>query len=243
MTLHQLRVYSVVMKVQGVNAAARRLNLTQPSVSLVLKSLEDSLGVELYKRLRHKHLQPTDAGKVVLQFAEELILRETRLKEEIDEIQGLKKGKLIIGGSGLAGQTFLPQIVARFEKLHPGVEIFLRIEPTDILQEMLADGEVDIAVLALRQDRVTHQGIEVEHYCDEEVVVVAPFTHPLTKRRSVSLKLLLEERFILGKKGDSRIREALEKLLNEKGLSCKQSMEINILPCFQLVLNMLSGNN
>ena len=147
-----------------------------------------------------------------------------QLKKKIDEIRGLKKGSLTIGGSVPAGVSFLPLAVKKFNESHPGIHVSLKIQPSSIIEKALLGGEVDIAAFSRAPESSL---LMAKHFRDEEIVVIAPKNNPLAKRRSVSLELLAKEPFVVNRKGESRIRDRVEKILFKKGLPFKMALEIN----------------
>jgi DNA-binding transcriptional LysR family regulator len=145
------------------------------------------------------------------------------IRERIDEIKGLKKGKIRVGGSALAAVSFLPVAVQRFKKEHPGIEIALKVQRSDSLEKKLLEGELDLAILGwpLRSPLLVG-----EPYREDEIVAIAPPNHPLTKRRSVPLELLAKERFISQEKG-TPIRGMVEGRFAEKGLPFSAILEVD----------------
>src|ERR1041385_208590 len=98
MTLHQLKVFTTVAKIKSFTQAAERLGVRQPSVSLVIKDLEQDLEVRLFEKLGHK-INLTAAGEILLQDAEDILAKAEGLKERMDELKGLKRGRLAVGRS------------------------------------------------------------------------------------------------------------------------------------------------
>jgi DNA-binding transcriptional LysR family regulator len=221
MTLHQLRVFVKVAEMRSFTEAAKALDLTQPSVSSLIHGLVDELKYELFERRGTKIILSPE-GVVFLRRTREALAVIEGTQDEIDEIRGLKKGKISVGGSTLAATSFLPVAVQAFKKQHPGVEVVLKIQRSGNLEKKLLDGEVDVAIIGFPP----HSGLLAgSHYRNEEVVVVAPPRHPLTKRRTVSLELLSKEPLITPEKG-MRIRETVEQRFVEKGLPFVPVLEV-----------------
>ncbi len=150
MTLHQLKVFSKVAKLRSFTLAAAGLDVSQPSVSFVVQSLERELGAKLFEKLGNKvHL--TGAGNKLLHHAEEIVVRVERIKGDLNEIQGLKKATLVVGGSSIAVASFLPQAVQNFKKQYPGVEVILKAQGSHVLEKKLSDGEVDLATATVNR--------------------------------------------------------------------------------------------
>ncbi len=224
MTFHQLKVFVTVAKLRNFTLAAQTLHVRQPSVSILMQGLQRELDVKLFERLGTKvHL--TRAGEELVHRAERILAEVEGIKEGMEEIKGLKKGKLRVGGSAIAAASFLPVVIQAFKKKHPGVDVTLKIQGSESLQKQLLDGDLELAVVA----RAPHSPLLFsEHYREEEVVVIAPPDHPLARKHSIPLELLARERFVVSKK-DSQMRDIVERIFAGRGLSLIPSLELDIL--------------
>jgi DNA-binding transcriptional LysR family regulator len=222
MTLHQLNVFATVAKLRNFTLAADNLRVSQPSVSLLVKSLERELEVKLFEKLGNK-VRLTVAGERLLQDTEEILARVEGIRERIDEIKGLKKGKISVGGSSSAATSFLPATVDKFKKQYPGVEVILKIERSTSLEKRLLEGELDLAVMGLAPRSPL---LVYEIYREEDVVAIAPPSHPLTKKRSVSLELIAKERLITHDKG-TLTRDLVEQRFAQLRLPFAPMLELN----------------
>jgi len=223
MTIHQLRVLVTVGKLRSFTRASRSLDVSQPSVTLLIQNLQRELGTDLFNRLGNK-IRPTRAGEIVLVQAKGLLAKVDQLKERIDEITGKKKGRLMIGSTFLPSISFLPSAVDKFIKAYPRIEVLFEIGVRSTIVKALLDGELDIGVIT-RAPQVPL--LITKPYRVEEIVVIAPPNHPLTKKRSVPLKLLGKEKFIVVKKGQGQIRDSVEKLFIKKGIPFNVALEIS----------------
>jgi len=215
-------MFATVAKLRSFTQAAEELRIRQPSVSLLIKAVERELETKLFEKLGNKvHL--TVAGEALLHDVEEILAKVGGIKERMDEIKGLKKGKLAVGGSALAGASFLPGAVQSFKKAYPAVEVVLTIQKSDRLEKRLAEGELDVAVLG-RSPRLPQ--IAADAYRNEEIVVIAPPNHPLTKRRSVPLKLIARERLITQLSG-RLVRQMVERRFAQKGVPFVAGLEVD----------------
>lgn len=222
MTLYQLKVFVLVAKLKGVTLAAEELEVRQPSVTLLMQGLQKELGVKLYEKLGHK-LHLTGAGEEFLRCAEEILCKVDGIKEAMEEISGLKKGRISVGSAGIGSMLLLPA-VQEFKRRHPGIDVSLTIQGTQILHRKLLDGELDVAILGRPPQSPLILG---EPYHEEKIVVIAPPKHPLTKKRSVPLKLLAEQSLISYEKG-SLVADMIERRFAEAGLPFKPQLELNL---------------
>ena len=222
MTLHQLRVFLKVADLRSFTQAAKALHISQPSVSGLVQDLVQELGVKLFER-RGMKVVLTPAGNVLLGRAQAVVSVLEGTKDEIEEVEGLKKGKIRVGGSVLAAATFLPLAVQTFKREHPGIEVVLKIERSESLERMLLEGELDVAIttLFLRSPRLISKP-----FLEEKVVVISPPTHPLARKRSVPLRLLANEPLIVHEKG-TVIRDKVEKKFVEKGVAFVPALQVD----------------
>ena len=221
MTLHQLKVFLTIVKLNGVANAAEALYISQPSVSGVIQDLQNELGVKLFERLGNKrHL--TEAGKRLFQRAESAISVIDGIQDEMEEMKGLKKGKITVGGSALAAAAFLVQAVQEFKKRHSNIEVLLKIDRSKILMKNLLEGGLDLAVLGRPASSPL---IVAEPYRDEEIVTIAPANHPLASKREVPLEILARQPLVAQHKND-RLRDIVEQRFAEKGLPFAPILEV-----------------
>jgi DNA-binding transcriptional LysR family regulator len=222
MTLHQLKVFTTVAKIKSFTQAAERLGVRQPSVSLVIKDLEQDLQVRLFEKLGHR-INLTAAGELLMQDAEDILSKAEGLKEKMDELKGLKKGKIAVGASP-AVASFFPFVADQFKREFSWVETGLRIDSSSSLEKSLLDGELDVAVLG----RAPRSPLIIGEIChQEEIVAIAPPTHALAKKASVPLMRIAREPIITDEKGGSLVRELLEERFARLGIPFTPHMELS----------------
>ena len=173
MELAELRIFLTVVREGGINAAARKLNRVQSNVTTRIKKLEESLGVLLFSR-EGRRLNLSNEGKVLLQYAEELLDLEEKVRNEISGDNPI--GTLQLGTLESTAASRLPPLLARFHKNHPLVRIELQTGTTDTLIERVADGEIDAAFVA-DFDRQRGDLLQGQTVFEEYLVLVTPMTH------------------------------------------------------------------
>jgi DNA-binding transcriptional LysR family regulator len=223
MTLHQLKVFATVAKLGNFTQAAEELHIRQPSISLLIKGLEHELEIKLFEKLGNK-VRLTVAGERLLQSAEDVSAKLEGLKEEMDEIKGLKRGEIKVGGTTTAAVSFLPTAIQKFKKQCPDVAVSLKIQRSKVLEKDLLDGELDLAILG----RAPHSPLLVSQpYHEEEIVVIVPPKHPLAKKHSAPFELIAREPFITNEKG-TPVRDMVERAFAERGLPFRVFLEVNV---------------
>ncbi len=196
MELRSLQVFVEVIRQGGFTAAGKHVLLTQPSVSRQIKLLEDELGQVLIVRDRNA-ISLTDAGKIVYQRALSLLGETARLRAELDELAGLRRGELSLGVPPLAGMLFVPLIRA-FKELYPAVELRLFESGSDTIEGALTSGEVEIGMLL---QPVTEERFESAPIFQDSLALVVPPDSPWAFKRSVPLAALKDVPLILFPEG------------------------------------------
>ena len=219
-TLRQLRVFEAVARHLSFSRAAAELHLTQPAVSMQVKALEQEAGLALVEQVGKKiHL--TEAGRE-LQARAHAIDRELRAAEEaLGAMRGLTRGRLTIGLVSTA-KYFVPELLGRFLKAHPGVTVKLEVDNREAIIGLLAANAIDLAIMGRPPQNVD---TAAEDFAPHPHVVIASPDHPLAGRRRIPLARLAEETFVIREPG-SGTRGLLERLFAEHRLALKVSMEM-----------------
>jgi len=213
MELHQLRYFVTVVRDGTFTKAAERLYITQPSLSEQIRKLETELGSPLFQRLGRR-LALTSAGESLLPHAEKVMFELEQARARVQEVRGLRRGRLSIGVLPSVSARLLPKFLAEFRHQHPGVEVSLREENDSVeFEQMVHEGVLDLAIVRLP---VRRNDLEVEFLVREPLVMVAPPGHRLGDKRSVALAELASESFVTMKPGHG-LRECLQKFCRQAG--------------------------
>jgi DNA-binding transcriptional LysR family regulator len=171
-----IRSFVALVESRSFQAAAERLGLAQPTVSLHIQRLEEQLGAPLLQRSR-SGCEPTAQGQVLLPYAEGLL----RLSEQA--IRALQKAPLRLGASSNIGIYLLPPLLKRFLQQHPGTELTLTIDRNPVLATKLENREIDFALMEWWDGR---PGFRAQPWRHEPMVVIVPPDHPLAARESLT---------------------------------------------------------
>lgn len=192
MELKLLRVFVEVVRQDSFSKAANRLYITQSTVSKAIKQLEEELGFLLLERFKTYH-RLTAAGEIVYKRSIKLLAEREDLLKELDEIRGLKQGKLRLGISPVGSSLFFAPLYARYSKRYPGIEVELIEHGGDKLAELLLAGEIDFAGTLLPvSEEFDYQALH-----SDPLVALLAANHPLTAQDSISISELKEIPFIL----------------------------------------------
>ena len=213
MELHQLRYIVALSQERNFLRAAKRANITQPTLSHQIKKLEEEIGSPLFERSSHG-VRLTKAGEKFIPYA---IATLDNLEKGLTELQEERKdisGKISIGAIPTIGPYLLPNILINLKKKAPRLSLVLYEETTSTLLESLKAGKIDLAVLALP---VSDAGIVSRSLGKEDFFLAVSKQHPLAKKKQVTAKILKEERLLILQEGHCFSDQALE--------YCKHSRE------------------
>jgi DNA-binding transcriptional LysR family regulator len=191
MDLSELQVFLTVAREGSFSRAAERLYRTQPAVSLTIRKLEDDLGQPLFVR-GARPVRMTDAGTLLRDYAERLINLRDEVKKGLSELTGLNRGELSLGVNESSIHALLPAL-GQFRKLHPGIQIRVhRMCSRDIPHEVL-NYRLDLGAVSFVPREAQLQATEI---LKDELTLVVPPKHPLSKRKEVDVTDLENESFV-----------------------------------------------
>jgi DNA-binding transcriptional LysR family regulator len=196
MEIHQLRALEAIVTEGSFVAAAKRLDLSQSSLSHAIAALESELGARLLARGRFG-AKPTDAGRRVLPYALQILSSLDAIRSETDSSTGLVTGRVRVGSIPSAAVAFLPKVIARFTRAHPHVEVVLLEEPsqsTQPLEEWLRTQMIDVALVQLPA-----AGMRTTTLMRDELCALLPIKSRFASRRQISLRDLAGEPFVMSR--------------------------------------------
>ena len=219
-TLHQLQIFEAIAQYGSFTRAAEELFLTQPTVSQQMKQLTKAIGVPLYEQIG-KRIYLTDAGKAVLEVGRDISQRFNDLEMTLADIKGLKQGNLKLAAITTA-KYFVPRILGTFRQRYPGIRISLQIANRQQILDRLADNLDDLYFIGQPPEELD---INLRHFLDNPLVVIAPRNHPLAQEKLISIERLAGEPLIMRESG-SGTRMAVEDFFAENRLQMRVEMEI-----------------
>jgi len=212
MDTRQLAAFCAVVERKSFSQAAERLGVTQPAVSLQVRSLEKRLGRQLLDR-SGRRVEPTEAGVALYRGAQRLLALEGQLLEEVEAGgEGELGGTLEVGASTGPGSTVVPVLLCEFQRANPAVAISLSISDTQSVVDRVADRELELGVVGAAR---RHRGVVFEPFFRDEVVLACPPDHRFAGR-TITLDELKEEPLIVMQEG-AGVRQVIEDELRRAG--------------------------
>lgn len=212
---HQMNVFLTAAETLNFTEAARLLNMTQPSVSQHIQTLEQHFQTSLFIRAG-RQLSLSDAGLALLPMARQMVRLSVRIDETMESLHGVVHGHLRVGCSTTSGKYILPFLLAHFLRQHPKVQASCQVTSRAQAVDDLCDGRVHIA-LASPQELSRHE-VEFRLFFTDPILLIVPNDHPWAIREEIEPEELLEADFIMREEG-SGSREVAEGALAEVGLS------------------------
>lgn len=144
MTFQELSYFLVVYEERSITAAARRLFISQQSLSAHIQHLEENCGTVLF--IRRPVFSPTYAGNRLAETAKEILRLKKEVLAEIREIEAGRRGKMTLGFSGFLAGEHLPELLRRFYEIYPGIEVSAVTSDSSQLEEQTLDGRLDFYI-------------------------------------------------------------------------------------------------
>ena len=218
---HRLFIFHTVARLGSFTRAASDLSISQPAVSIQVKELERSLDTTLLIRMR-SGVSLTDTGETVYDYTRRIFTLADEMTNAIQDLTGLESGRLTIGSSTTPGEYILPFAIGKFRERYPKVEVSLAISNTRSVIDQIMSRELDLGMAGAPVDI---RGLASFLYVNDEVVLVVAPTHPLARRRRLTVQDVVDEPFLMREAG-SATRRAAEEHFASMGSRVRVVMEL-----------------
>ena len=209
-TFRQMRLLIALADTGSVSAAAKALHVTQPTASMQLKEVTQTVGLPLYEVIGKK-IHFTDVGKELVATARSIQLAWEAFEQSVDATKGLSRGKLRIAAVSTA-KYFMPRWIGAFCKKHPAIDVSLEILNRDGVVHRLRENLDDLYIMSMPP---ADMDLDDEVLMPNPIVVIAPVADPLAQRQKITLRELKDQRFILREPG-SGTRMAVDQYFKKK---------------------------
>ena len=219
-TFRQLRLFLALAESGSVSGAAKLMHVTQPTASMQLKDITESVGLPLYEVVSKK-IYLTDMGKELATTARAIAQSWDSFEQNADAVKGLSRGKLKVAVVSTA-KYFMPRLVGSFCQKYPEIDVSLEILNRDGVVQRLRDNMDDIYIMSKPPSDLD---LSDEAFMPNPIVVIASTMDPLVKRVAVPLNELSKKRFILREKG-SGTRMAGDQFFSKKKFRADVRLEL-----------------
>ncbi|MHB8074845.1 LysR family transcriptional regulator [Desulfosporosinus fructosivorans] len=209
-----LLVFKDVAETKNITLSAKKLHMSQPSISLQIQNLENQYGARFFDRT-NKGVTLTKEGEIFYAHVRSVLDILTSAKEQINALAKGQRGLIYLGATLTIGEYILPNILAYLYKTHPDVDFKVKIANTESISQDVLEKKLHIGLIEGPVPR--HKDLNVEKFWEDELVVVLPHSHSWASRKSITLAELPHERLVTREEG-SGTRKVMEMALKERGL-------------------------
>ncbi len=221
MELRQLESFRAVLREGSFTAAAKKLHMTQPAVSLHIKALEEELGARLLDR-DGRGVRLTEAGAVLLEAADAALASLQEGARRIAELQAPERGSVVLACGDTVALHLLPPVLTTFGKQHPLADVVVHNHGSKTILEMLMNREADLGIVT--RPPYVDQKLWVRTLLEDPLVLALPRKHPLAEAKRVTLRALHGEAAVLLAKG-AETRSLIDRGLRAEGVELQTVME------------------
>jgi LysR family transcriptional regulator, carnitine catabolism transcriptional activator len=223
-SVRQLRAFVAVYHAGQVSAAAEQLALTQPAVTVLLRQLEDKLGVKLFDRST-RALRRTEAAVEALGYAERALAELEALGTSMAELAGARRGRVRIAATSTVAQTLLPGVLRSFLDGHPEVKVEIEdLAPSEFVETLLA-GRVDFGVGTLQ---AAVPGLRERVFLEDVLAAVAPASPGFPAGKPITWKQLAALPLVTVKAGYG-VRSRIDAAAESAGVQLRIVHEVSLL--------------
>jgi DNA-binding transcriptional LysR family regulator len=219
--LPQLAVFEAVVRLGSFTRAAEELHLAQPTVSVQVKKLINTVGSPLLEQVG-KRIDLTETGRALYTACQEIFETLQRVEDALASMRGLDSGRLQLAVS-TTGKYFAPRLLAAFVQQHPGINVSLQIHHRETLTERLSRNLDDLYIFANPPDEVE---VVTQRILPNPMVVFARADHPLVGQKNIPFERFAQEPFLMREPG-SGTRIVAQRIFDEHGMQPKVRMELS----------------
>lgn len=219
----RLKIFHTVARLLNFTKAGEQLHMTQPAVTFQIRQLEEQFNTRLFDRT-HNKVTLTDTGKLVYMYADRILKIYDDMHHSITEMTGDVSGGVSLGASTTIAEYMLPLLIGKFKVKYPDVKISLKESNTEDIVAMVENNVIDLGIV---EGSVNNKNLLVEQCRVDQLVVIMPNSHQLTKETTLRVDDILSHPFICRESG-SGTQEAITNYIKEQGSDNK----LNV--CFEL---------
>ncbi len=213
-TIRHLRIFIAVAEAGKMSLAAKSLYIAQPTVSQAVAEIEAEYSVRLFDRLSKK-LRITQQGRQLLAYARRIVSLFDEMERDMRDASS--PSLLRVGATVTVGAGLLPQLAARHESSQPQAQIQAYVDNTQVIEQMLLRGELD---LALVEGSISSPELLTEPVAEDELTLACGLDHPLAGQSCVRPEQLEGQAFILREQG-SGVRARFEQYLEDRRIQIR----------------------
>ncbi|AVS63525.1 MULTISPECIES: LysR family transcriptional regulator [Paracidovorax] len=219
-----LRYFLEVVRCGSISEASARLSVAGSAISRQIAHLEDVLGAALFER-HARGMVPSSAGELLATHALKSAHDAERVVQEIQSLQGMRRGRVRIASAEGFAMEFLPRLISDFHRQHPGVQFHLSVHAPGECTRRVLLSDADIGIVMSRH---TEKDIKVEHLQPSPVGAAMRQGHPLSRFRQISLSQLLAYPIALPE-ADTTVRQLFDIACSRQRLAVEPVLTSNYI--------------
>ncbi|MFP4021902.1 MAG: selenium metabolism-associated LysR family transcriptional regulator [Halanaerobium sp.] len=213
MKIERIQMFITLVDLESYSLTAKKFEVSQPAVSMQIKSLEKYFGTELlHKEQGQINLSP--AGRVVYQEGKKIVKRWGYLKQRVESKKNMQIKKLKIASSTIPSVYLLPEIISNLNNHIDALKTEVSVGDSRAMINLLENNEVDLIVVGYKPKNIKFKSIEL---CSDNLSLIAPLNHPLAGKEKVFLAELQNQNLLIREEG-SGTRKATISAFKEAGL-------------------------
>jgi LysR family hydrogen peroxide-inducible transcriptional activator len=224
MTLTELRYIVTLAREQHFGQAAERCHVSQPTLSIAVKKLEQELGVELFERSKNK-VSPTPTGDTVIAQAQKVLEEASRIHDLAAAGKDQLNSPLRVGAIFTIGPYLFPQFIPKLREIAPNMSLVVEESYTATLRRRLRNGDLDVIIIALP---FTEPDVVTQPLYTEPFVVLMPRDHALAAKDTIAPTDLDGENILMLGEGHCFRDQVLEAMPNLSKSSSDKARELGI---------------
>jgi DNA-binding transcriptional LysR family regulator len=220
-TLKQIRAFVAIAETGSFTAGAVVVNSTQSSLSVLIRELEDAVGLRLLDRTTRK-IVLTEAGQEYLLHAKRIVAEVEHAQLSTSELVARKRGRVVVAAPPIIAAALLPPIIAKFRAAYPNISVVVEDVPPNEITPGVASGQIDCGLGVFGRDPV---GVNVSPLIEEKLVLIAPASHLLMASTTVKWAELRGQSLV-AIKAPADIRRELDTQLRLAGVPQPAVLEV-----------------
>lgn len=234
----RLRVFHTVATHLSFSKAADLLFISQPAVTKNIKELELEWDIRLFDRNKGR-ISLTEAGKIAFEYSAMILQMHDKLEFALSSLKNKFTGKLRLGASTTVGQYILPELLAKFNAIHPHIEVSLLNDNSQHIESAVLAKQID---LGLVEGETNNPQMKYTPFLADEIVAVAHTSQPVSRHEEIDLATLLQIPIVLREEGSGSL-DVIKKRLSERHLSINELRVIMHLGSTESIKSYLEHAN
>jgi len=236
MKIEKIKMFITLVDLESYSLTAEKFELSQPAVSMQIKSLEKYFGTELFQKEKGEIIL-SPAGKIVYQEGKKILKRWGFLRQQVESKKNIQIKKLKIASSTIPSEYLLPQIISKLNKNIEALKTEVSVGDSRSMINLLENDEVDLIIVGYKPKKSKFKTVEL---CSDKLSLIVPLENPLAKKENVFLSELQNQNLLIREDG-SGTRKATISAFKEAGLKLNDFNIISQLGSTEAIISAVES--